>query len=80
MVRFPTKYNPFGLGLIEQAFEFKDGHIHPTGAPGLGIDLPDSLVEQYPFIPNSGISHGRSPFPRPTDPNWSPAEKDTVSW
>ena len=80
MVRFPTKYNPFGLGLIEQAFEFKDGYIHPTGAPGLGIDLPDSLVEQYPFIPNSGISHGRSPFPRPTNPDWSPAELDTVSW
>lgn len=80
MVRFPNKFNPFGLGLIENAFKFKDGYIHPTGAPGLGIELPQSLIEQYPFIPNSGISHGRSPFPRPTAADWNPRDSESVSW
>jgi len=69
-----------GKALIGRAFEFEDGYIKPTGAPGLGIDIPDDLIEEYPFVPNSGISHARSPFPRPTDPKWSPSNLDIASW
>ena len=80
MVRYPNKKNPLGSGLIDQAFTFKDGYIYPTGAPGIGIELTDDLIEKYPYVPDSGISHGRSPFPRPTDPDWKPGDRDTVSW
>ncbi len=80
MVRYPEKDNPFGKALIGQAFEFDDGYIRPTGAPGLGIEIPDDLIEAYPFVPNSGISHARSPFPRPTDPKWRPSNQDIASW
>ena len=80
MVRYPNKKNPFGDDLIGQAFTFKGGDIYPTGAPGIGIDLTDELIEKYPYIPDSGISHGRSPFPRPRDPDWVPGDRDTVSW
>ena len=80
MVRYPEKDNPFAKAMIGQAFEFDDGYIRPTGAPGLGIEIPDDLIEAYPFVPNSGISHARSPFPRPTDPKWVPSNRDIASW
>ena len=80
MVRYPEKDNPFAKAMIGQAFEFDDGYIRPTGAPGLGIEIPNDLIEAYPFVPDSGISHARSPFPRPTDPKWSPSNRDIASW
>ena len=79
MVRYPVREDPLAKGLVANAFTFKDGHIHPTGAPGLGVELPDELIEKYPFVPDSGIAHGRSPFPRPT-PNWTPTKQDVTSW
>ncbi len=79
MLKYPTRHNPLSRGLIGSAFTFKDGYAYPTGAPGLGIELDENLIEKYPFVPGSGISHARSPFPRPT-PNWTPTKRDVTAW
>ena len=80
MVPFHYKENPLASGLLDQAFKFEDGYVRPTGLPGLGVDLTDELIEKYPFVKNSGISHGRSPFPRPTPDDWKPVARDVASW
>ncbi|MBH05392.1 MAG: hypothetical protein CMJ20_03640 [Phycisphaeraceae bacterium] len=79
MLKYPTQENTLARGLIGHAFKFKDGHVQPTGVPGLGINLNQELINKFPFVPNSGIAHSRAPFPRPT-PNWTPKYQDTVSW
>lgn len=43
--------NPFRDELVHGAPVVRDGHIEPTDAPGLGVDVDESLFEKYPGIP-----------------------------
>jgi L-alanine-DL-glutamate epimerase-like enolase superfamily enzyme len=80
MAPFHFKENPLASGLIKEAFTFKNGYLTPTGRPGLGVELTDEIIKKYPYVKNSGISHGRSPFPRPAPRDWEPAPKDVAAW
>jgi len=80
IVEFPTADNPIIGELLRPAFEFRDGWLCPTGAPGLGVELPDPVVRKYPFVPGSGLSHGNSPFPRPVPKGWGAPQGDVLSW
>ena len=65
IVELPTAANPLIGGLIEDTFRFDSGYLYPPTSPGLGVEVSEELIEQYPFVPQSGMSHARSPFPRP---------------
>jgi mannonate dehydratase len=32
-------------------YVFQDGYMHPGDAPGLGVDLDETLAAQYPYDP-----------------------------
>ena len=80
IVELPTAGNPLIRPLLERAFSFEKGRLIPTGAPGLGVDIPDEILNQYPFVPGSGLSHPRSPFPRPIPSDWKAPAADSLSW
>jgi len=40
--------------IVEGAFEMINGHINPPTTPGLGVDLPATVMERYPFKRGSG--------------------------
>jgi L-alanine-DL-glutamate epimerase-like enolase superfamily enzyme len=81
IVEFPVHQSPvIDRTLMESGFTFKDGYLFPAGGPGLGAELPDALIEKYPFVPGTGLSHARSPFPRPVPPDWQPHSDGRLSW
>lgn len=80
IVEFPTSPNPLINELTESLFKFRDGYLYPPAAPGLGIELNERLIEDYPFVAGSGLSHGRSPFPRPIPARWQSKSQDAISW
>jgi len=49
MFEFPTIHNPLRLELLVEPLVMHDGVVDPPSAPGLGVELPDDLVERYPF-------------------------------
>ena len=44
---------PFPLAdeILSDRLEIEDGHLIVPDAPGLGIDVDESVIERYPFIP-----------------------------
>jgi L-alanine-DL-glutamate epimerase-like enolase superfamily enzyme len=44
---------PFPLAdeILRDRLEIEDGHLIVPDAPGLGIDVDESVIERYPFIP-----------------------------
>lgn len=81
IVEFPVHETPvINRTLMESAFTFKDGYLYPAGGPGLGVELPEELIKEYPFVPGTGLSHARSPFPRPTPAGWQPHTDGRLSW
>ena len=80
IVEMPTADNPLISDLVQSAFTFRDGFLYPTGKPGLGVEVPEELINRYPFVPGSGISHPGSPFPRPVPDDWQAPQGDILSW
>jgi mannonate dehydratase len=35
--------------VFPHAYRFEEGYMHPGDAPGLGVDLDESLAAQYPY-------------------------------
>jgi len=42
--------NLFRDGIIRQSYEFKDGQIKIPGQPGLGIEVDDNFLKEYPYV------------------------------
>ncbi|MGE3797618.1 MAG: mandelate racemase/muconate lactonizing enzyme family protein [Thermomicrobiales bacterium] len=55
MFEFPTIHNPLRLELLVEPLVMTNGIVTPPTAPGLGVDLPDSLIERYPFEPGTEV-------------------------
>ncbi len=43
--------NPFRTDLAKPALEVRDGHIEPNDAPGLGLEIDEAMLADYPAIP-----------------------------
>ncbi|MEV4708789.1 D-mannonate dehydratase ManD [Actinoplanes sp. NPDC049316] len=39
--------------VFPHGYRFADGHLHPSEAPGLGVDLDEELAARYPYRPAS---------------------------
>lgn len=46
-----AKINPFRTDLAKPAFGVTDGHIEPNDAPGLGLDIDEAMLSEYPAVP-----------------------------
>ncbi len=65
IVELPTSSNPMVRDLITSIFPYKNGYLSPSQAPGLGVEITDEMIARYPFVPGTGMSHARSPYPKP---------------
>ena len=54
-LEFPTHALPFIDALAIQPFTLVDGCFEAPTARGLGVQLPDELVEEYPYQPGTGF-------------------------
>jgi galactonate dehydratase len=50
----PPAPGPLHTEVVGDSFVMRDGRVLPPEAPGLGIALPESLRNRYPFVPGSG--------------------------
>jgi len=59
-LHFDVSINNFGIqeymphtketdGVFPHSYSFKSGYMHPGDAPGLGVDIDESLAAQYPY-------------------------------
>lgn len=46
-----AKINPFRTDLATAPLEVRDGYIEPNDAPGLGLEIDETMLEAYPGIP-----------------------------
>ncbi len=46
-----ARVNPFRTDLAKPALEVRDGHIEPNDAPGLGLEIDEAMLADYPAIP-----------------------------
>ena len=51
--------NPFRTHLARNPIEVHDGHIEPHDAPGLGLDIDEAMLEEYPAVPGPCYLPGR---------------------
>lgn len=42
-------HSPLTDDVFPHAYRFEEGYMHPGDAPGLGVDLDESLAAQYPY-------------------------------
>ncbi|MCQ8187859.1 D-mannonate dehydratase ManD [Streptomyces rugosispiralis] len=42
-------HSPLAGEVFQHAYTFTDGHLHPGEAPGIGVDMDESLAETYPY-------------------------------
>ncbi len=42
-------HSPLAGEVFQHAYTFADGHLHPGEAPGIGVDMDESLAEKYPY-------------------------------
>jgi L-alanine-DL-glutamate epimerase-like enolase superfamily enzyme len=50
-LEYPIQPNPFVTEMMAAPLVVSEGRVQPPTAPGLGIDLPDGLVDRYPYRP-----------------------------
>ena len=50
----PPAPGPLHTEVVGDSFVMRDGRVLPPETPGLGIALPQSLRDRYPFVPGSG--------------------------
>jgi mannonate dehydratase len=43
------RHSPETDKVFPHFYSFKDGWMHPGDAPGLGVDIDESLAAQYPY-------------------------------
>lgn len=58
-LEYPTFGNPLRDELLTTPLRIEDGHLLPPEAPGLGVRLPDSVLERYPYRPDQGVTMRR---------------------
>ena len=51
--------NPFRTDLARNPLEVRDGHIEPHDAPGLGLDIDEAMLADYPAVPGPCYLPGR---------------------
>jgi L-alanine-DL-glutamate epimerase-like enolase superfamily enzyme len=54
-LEFPTHGLPFIQELAINPFELEDGRFRPSTSPGLGVHLPDGLLERFRFKEGTGF-------------------------
>ncbi|MEE4598389.1 D-mannonate dehydratase ManD [Streptomyces sp. DSM 41524] len=42
-------HSPLADEVFQHAYTFADGHLHPGEAPGIGVDMDESLAKKYPY-------------------------------
>ncbi len=47
LLEYTVSESPLARHLVQNPVEFRDGYVHLPQAPGLGIELDDSVVERY---------------------------------
>jgi L-alanine-DL-glutamate epimerase-like enolase superfamily enzyme len=47
MTEFTRSASPLARDLVQHSMEFRDGMLHLTDAPGLGVELDEGVVERY---------------------------------
>jgi L-alanine-DL-glutamate epimerase-like enolase superfamily enzyme len=50
----PPAFGPLHKEVVGDSFVMRDGQVLRPDTPGLGISLPQSLRDRYPFVPGSG--------------------------
>jgi L-alanine-DL-glutamate epimerase-like enolase superfamily enzyme len=50
----PPAPGPLHTEIAGDSFVMRDGRVLPPETPGLGISIPRSLRDRYPFVPGSG--------------------------
>lgn len=53
IVELPTVHNPLRDELLVEPLSLSDGRLAPPTSPGLGVHLPEELIERYPYRPGS---------------------------
>ena len=43
-------FDGFHAELLERKIEWQDGHVIPSSAPGLGVELNEAFVEAHPYV------------------------------
>ena len=51
--------NPFRTHLARNPLEVRDGHIEPHDGPGLGLDVDEAMLADYPAVPGPCYLPGR---------------------
>lgn len=54
ILELPPLAGPLHTEVYADGYRFENGRVLPPQAPGLGVRLPASLKERYPFVPGSG--------------------------
>ena len=54
-----ARVNPFRTDLSRLPFEVVDGHIEAPDRPGLGLDIDEAMLGQYPAIAGPCYIPGR---------------------
>lgn len=50
-MELPRNHNPFAERLLAQPLTIRDGGVARPTTPGLGVDLPQDLIDEYPYQP-----------------------------
>ncbi|NRA46773.1 MAG: mandelate racemase/muconate lactonizing enzyme family protein [Oligoflexales bacterium] len=52
LIEYSASNSPLGKHLVKNSPKFKDGYVNVPDAPGLGIELDESVVDKYRIHPN----------------------------
>lgn len=55
MIEVPVQKNPLRDALLLEPIALQEGALPRPTRPGLGVELPEGLQEEYPYIPGRGV-------------------------
>lgn len=55
IVEYSQIPNPLREEMLPDTFKREDGSVTPPDEPGLGLDMPENLTENYEFVPGKGM-------------------------
>ncbi len=59
------KWDGFHADLLMSPIEWEDGHVIPSGAPGLGVELDEAVAAAHPWDPSGPLHLSPEPDPLP---------------